>query len=248
MIVGVPKEIFPEERRVALIPASVVALGKIGCTVVVEAGAGYLSGYTDAAYEAKGATIAASRDDVFARADAIFQLVGVGANQVTGKEDLPRFRPGQAALGFQRALGKPEAVLEFARTGATLFALELIPRITRAQSMDVLSSMATVAGYKAVVLPPRLPRMFPMMMTAAGTLTPARVFVVGAGVAGLQAIARPAGRRGGARVRRSPGRQGADPEPGCQIRRTPGRNQGRRGQGRLRQGAWARTSTAASGN
>jgi H+-translocating NAD(P) transhydrogenase subunit alpha len=189
MIVGVPKEAFPRERRVALIPASIGALNKAGCTVVVEAGAGYLAGYTDAAYEAKGATIAAGRDEVFARADAIFQLVGVGANQVTGLADLPRFRPGQVALGFQRALGNPEAVLELARTGATVFAIEMLPRITRAQTMDALSSMSTAAGYTAVLLAAStLPKMFPMMMTAAGTILPARVLIVGVGVSGLQAI------------------------------------------------------------
>ena len=190
MIVGVPKEIFPAERRVALIPASVPALKKAGCAVVVEAGAGYLAGYADAAYEAKGAALAASRDEVFARADAVFQLLGVGANHATGRLDLPRFRPGQAALGFQRALGNPESLQELAATGATVFAIEMLPRITRAQTMDALSSMSTVAGYSAVLLgASALPKMFPMMMTAAGTISPARVLIVGVGVSGLQAIA-----------------------------------------------------------
>jgi len=190
MIVGVPKEIFPAERRVALIPASVPALKKAGCAVVVEAGAGYLAGYADAAYEEKGAALAASRDEVFARADAVFQLLGVGANHATGRLDLPRFRPGQAALGFQRALGNPESLQELAATGATVFAIEMLPRITRAQTMDALSSMSTVAGYSAVLLgASALPKMFPMMMTAAGTISPARVLIVGVGVSGLQAIA-----------------------------------------------------------
>ena len=190
MIVGVPKEIFPAERRVALIPASIPALAKAGCRVLVEPNAGYLAGYTDAAYEAKGASIASSRDAVFAEADVIFQLVGVGANQATGREDLGRFRKGQAALGFQRALGNPESLHELAATGATVFAIEMMPRTTRAQTMDALSSMSTAAGYSAVLLAASaLPKMFPMMMTAAGTISPARVLIVGVGVSGLQAIA-----------------------------------------------------------
>ena len=190
MIVGVPKEIFPAERRVALIPASVPALAKAGCRVLVEPNAGYLAGYTDAAYEAKGASIASSRDAVFAEADVIFQLVGVGANQATGREDLGRFRKGQAALGFQRALGNPESLQELAATGATVFAIEMMPRTTRAQTMDALSSMSTAAGYSAVLLAASaLPKMFPMMMTAAGTNSPARVLIEGVGVSGLQAIA-----------------------------------------------------------
>jgi NAD(P) transhydrogenase subunit alpha len=190
MIVGVPREIFPAERRVALIPNSVPALQKAGCSVQVEAGAGYLAGYTDAAYLAKGATIAPSRDALFAEADVVFQLVGLGANQACGRDDLPRFRKGQAALGFQRALGNPEAVQELAATGATVLAIEMMPRITRAQSMDALSSMSTAAGYSAVLLAAAaLPKMFPMMMTAAGTISPARVLIIGVGVSGLQAIA-----------------------------------------------------------
>jgi NAD(P) transhydrogenase subunit alpha len=189
MIIGVPKEIFPAERRVALIPASIPPIQKAGCRVLVETMAGYLSGYTDAAYEAKGAAIAGSREKVFAEADAIFQLVGVGANQATGRQDLTRFRQGQVAVGFQRALGNPEALQELARTGATVFAIEMMPRITRAQSMDALSSMSTAAGYSAVLLAASaLPKMFPMMMTAAGTISPARVLIVGVGVSGLQAI------------------------------------------------------------
>jgi NAD(P) transhydrogenase subunit alpha len=189
MIVGVPKEIFPAERRVALIPASIAALQKAGCSVIVETNAGYLAGYTDAAYEEKGASIAPSRDLVFAKADVIFQLVGVGANQVTGLEDLRRFRKGQAVLGFQRALGNPEALQKLAATGATVFAIEMMPRITRAQAMDALSSMSTAAGYTAVLMAAStLPRMFPLMMTAAGTIAPARVLIMGVGVSGLQAI------------------------------------------------------------
>jgi NAD(P) transhydrogenase subunit alpha len=190
VIVGVPKEIFPGERRVALVPASIAALAKKGCEVLVESGAGYLAGYTDAAYEAKGGRIAASRADVFAAADVVFQLVGPGANAATGAGDLPLFRPGQIALGFQRALGNPEALQELAASGVAAFAIEMLPRLARAQSMDALSSMSTIAGYKAVLLAAdALAKMFPLMMTAAGTISPARVLIVGVGVSGLQAIA-----------------------------------------------------------
>ena len=190
MIVGVAKETFPEERRVALIPASIPGLRKAGCEVVVEAGAGYLAGYPDEAYVEKGATMVESRQEVFARADVLLQLLGLGANREAGRVDLELYRPEQTAYGFFRALGAPETVQELAATGITAFAIELMPRTTRAQSMDALSSMSTVAGYKAVLLAAEaLPRMFPMLMTAAGTITPARVLVVGVGVAGLQAIA-----------------------------------------------------------
>ncbi|MBI2153530.1 MAG: Re/Si-specific NAD(P)(+) transhydrogenase subunit alpha [Candidatus Rokubacteria bacterium] len=190
MIVGVPKEIFPGERRVALVPAVVPALAKAGWEVLVEAGAGAAAFYPDAAYIEKGARIAASRAEVFAAADAVFQVLGHGANDKTGRADLPLLRPGQALIAFLRPLGSPETVREIAATGAVAFAVELMPRITRAQNMDALSSMSTVAGFKAVLLAAStLPRMFPMLTTAAGTIPPARVLVVGAGVAGLQAIA-----------------------------------------------------------
>jgi NAD(P) transhydrogenase subunit alpha len=190
MIVGVVKESFPGERRVALIPASVPLLKKAGCEVLVEAGAGFEAGYPDPLYEQKGATVVPTRDEVFARSDVLMHLLGLGANQDRGRDDLPRYRPGQAAIGFFRALGAPETVRDLAATGVNAFAIEMLPRITRAQSMDALSSMSTVAGYKAVVIAAdTLRRMFPMMMTAAGTISPARVLVLGVGVAGLQAIA-----------------------------------------------------------
>src|SRR5439155_24034254 len=136
---------------------------------------------------------------VFKSADALFQVLGHGANDRTGRDDLPLLRPGQVLIGFLRPLGDPRTVEKIARTGAIAFAMELMPRITRAQSMDALSSMATVAGYKAVVVAADiLPRMFPMLTTAAGTIPPAKVLVIGAGVSGLQAIA--TGRRLGAVV------------------------------------------------
>lgn len=190
MIVGVPRESFPGERRVALVPALIPPLAKAGCEVLVETGAGAAAGYPDAAYVEKGARLAASRAEVFAAADAVFQLLGYGANPEAGRADLPLLRRSQVVIGFLRPLGSVQSVRELAATGVTAFAVELLPRITRAQSMDALSAMATVAGYKAVLLAAgTLPRMFPMLMTAAGTVTPARVLIIGAGVVGLQAIA-----------------------------------------------------------
>jgi NAD(P) transhydrogenase subunit alpha len=190
VIVGIVKEAFPGERRVALVPAIIASLAKAGCQVVVEAGAGLEAGFLDAAYVEKGARLVPTRAEVFAAADAIFQVLCHGANDKTGRADLALLRRETVLIGFVRPLGAPEAVREIAATGAITFAVELMPRITRAQSMDALSAMSTVAGYKAVLLAAAtLPRMFPMLMTAAGTVTPARVLIVGAGVAGLQAIA-----------------------------------------------------------
>ncbi|HEV2388034.1 MAG TPA: Re/Si-specific NAD(P)(+) transhydrogenase subunit alpha [Candidatus Acidoferrales bacterium] len=190
MVIGVPKEIYPGERRVALVPSVLPSLIKAGLEVVIEAGAGVEAGYPDAEFEAKGAKVLPTRAQVFAAAGVILQVLCHGANDRTGEADLPLLRPGQVLIGFLRPLGSLERVSQVAATGASAFALELMPRITRAQNMDALSSMATVAGYKAVLLAAELlPRMFPMMTTAAGTITPARVFVMGAGVAGLQAIA-----------------------------------------------------------
>ena len=189
MIVGVPKEAFPGERRVALVPVVIPNLTKAGLQVLVEAGAGASAGYPDAEYADKGARLANSRAEVFQAADIIVQVLSHGSNDATGKDDLPLFRRGQVVMGFLRPFGSAESAQQLAATGVTSFAVELMPRITRAQSMDALSSMATIAGYKAVLLAAdRLPRMFPMLTTAAGTITPARVFIIGAGVAGLQAI------------------------------------------------------------
>jgi NAD(P) transhydrogenase subunit alpha len=188
MKIGVPRETFPGERRVALVPASIAPLIKSGVEVVIETGAGTAAGHTDDAYREKGAAIA-DRAAVFA-ADIVAQVRSFGANRTAGAADLQLMRSGQVVMGMCDPLGEPAAAQQIAAKGVSLFALELIPRITRAQSMDVLSSMATVAGYKAVLLAANhLPKMFPMLMTAAGTLSPAKVFVIGAGVAGLQAIA-----------------------------------------------------------
>ncbi len=199
MIVGVPRETFPGERRVALVPGVLPALTKASLEVLVETGAGTGAGFPDAAYTDKGARIAASRAELFAEAAVVLQVRSPGAAGETGRADLAALRDGQAVIGFSEPLGEPAAARDVAERGATALSMELIPRITRAQSMDALSSMATIAGYKAVLLAASaLPRMFPMMMTAAGTFKPARVFVIGAGVAGLQAIA--SARRLGARV------------------------------------------------
>ena len=190
MIVGIPKESFPGERRVALAPAVIPSLLKVGFEVVVEAGAGAAAGYPDAEYAGKGGKILAQRAEVFKAADVVIQVLCYGSNDSTGKADLPLLRPGQVLIGFLRPLGSVETVQEIAATGVSSFSIELMPRTTRAQSMDALSSMATICGYKAVVLAAdRLPRMFPMLTTAAGTITPAHVFIIGAGVVGLQAIA-----------------------------------------------------------
>ena len=190
MIVGVPKESFPGERRVALVPAVIPSLLKAGFEVVVESGAGAGAGYPDAEYVGKGGKILLGRAEVFKAADVVLQVLCHGSNDVTGKTDLPLLRSGQLLIGFLRPLGSVQTVQEIAATGATAFSIELMPRTTRAQSMDALSSMATICGYKAVLLAAdRLPRLFPMLTTAAGTITPARVFIIGAGVVGLQAIA-----------------------------------------------------------
>ena len=190
VIVGVPKESYPGERRVALVPLVIPNLIKAGLEVVVEAGSGEQAGYPDAAYAEKGAKIATDRGAVFRAADIVVQVLCYGSNDITGKADLPLMRPGQVLIGFLRPLGSAEVVQQIAQAGVTSFSVELMPRTTRAQSMDALSSMSTICGYKAVLIAAETSlRLFPMMTTAAGTITPARVFVIGAGVAGLQAIA-----------------------------------------------------------
>jgi H+-translocating NAD(P) transhydrogenase subunit alpha len=190
MIVGVPREIFPGERRVALVPGVVPNVTKASLEIVVEAGAGAEAGYSDAEYEGKGAKVVSSRQAVFDAADIVVQVLCHGANDRTGAADLPLFKRGQTLIGFLRPLGDVRTVKDVAASGVTSFSVELMPRITRAQNMDALSSMATISGYKAVLIAAdKLPRIFPMLTTAAGTITPSRVLVVGAGVAGLQAIA-----------------------------------------------------------
>jgi len=188
-IVGVPKETFPGERRVAIVPRHCDALKKAGAEIIVEHSAGAEAGFPDDQYVARGARFG-SRSDVFREADVIAQVRTLGANPDAGPPDLELIRRGQAMVGFGEPLTAIKQAADLAESGASVFALELIPRITRAQSMDALSSMATVAGYYAVLLgATHLPKMFPMLMTAAGTITPAKVFILGVGVAGLQAAA-----------------------------------------------------------
>ncbi|MEN8008554.1 MAG: Re/Si-specific NAD(P)(+) transhydrogenase subunit alpha [Candidatus Krumholzibacteriota bacterium] len=187
MIVGVARETVPGERRVALVPASVQPLTKVGLEVLVEQGAGDEAGFLDSDYVDKGAATV-SRDELFAKAGIVLQVIGPGSD--AGATNLGQCREGQIVIGMQDPLGNPHGTAAMAARGVISFSLEMVPRITRAQSMDVLSSMATVAGYQAVLeAASHLPRLFPMMMTAAGTLAPTKAFVVGVGVAGLQAIA-----------------------------------------------------------
>ena len=189
VIVGVPAETYPDERRVALIPAAVPALAKAGLEALVEPGAGAQAGHPDSAFEAQGARIAPDRTVLFSSADVLVYVHGPDTGSAAGRADLELLRGGQVVIGLLNPLGAPEAARALAEKGVIAFALELVPRISRAQPMDALSSMATIAGYKAALLAAgSLPKMYPMMITAAGTVTPARVFVVGAGVAGLQAI------------------------------------------------------------
>ncbi len=190
LTVGVVRETFPGESRVALIPDLVPALDRSGLRVCVESGAGRAAGHLDDEYTSKGAEILSDRKAIFERADIITQVRGLGANPEAGQADVGLMRKGQTIIGQLDPLTEPQTCQTLADAGVTSFSLELLPRITRAQSMDVLSSMATIAGYKAVLLAAdHLNRMFPLLMTAAGTLAPARVLIIGVGVAGLQAIA-----------------------------------------------------------
>ena len=189
MIAGVIAETLAGERRVALVPSVVPALAKIGVSVLVQQGAGAAAGFTDAAFGEKGAEIAPSAADVVAKADLLLRVRMSPEGTEAGRQDLALLRPGLAVIAFLDPLNEPGLARSLAAKNVTAFSMEMMPRITRAQSMDALSSMATIAGYKAVLLAAStLPRMFPMLTTAAGTVTPARVFVIGAGVAGLQAI------------------------------------------------------------
>jgi NAD(P) transhydrogenase subunit alpha len=190
MIVGVVKESFPGERRVALTPRILSALVKKDLEVIIEAGAGEPAGFPDSEFSEKGAKLVPGRGDVFGSADIVCQVRTLGANLDAGRADLDLVRRDQVLIGHAEPLSDAAPAQAYAERGAVLFGMELMPRITRAQTMDVLSSQATIAGYKAVLMAAEhLPRMFAMMMTAAGTVAAAHVFVMGAGVAGLQAIA-----------------------------------------------------------
>ena len=189
MTAGFVSEISPGERRVAMAPSALSVFKKTGIELVMETGAGIAAGFADAEYADKGVRVV-SRAEVFAFAEAILQVRSPGANPETGAADLELMREGQTVIGFGEPFTALDAARALAGRGVSFLAMELMPRITRAQSMDALSSMATISGYKAVLLAAdALPRMFPMLMTAAGTVAPAKVLVIGAGVAGLQAIA-----------------------------------------------------------
>lgn len=184
MLLGILKETALGETRVALLPESFKSLIAQGIMVAVESGAGKAAGVSDEAYAAAGATVTGDRAAILSEADIIPVVNAPGAS------DQALLKSGAAVIGFLRPLETPSALATAIALHVTLFSMELVPRISRAQSMDALSSMATVAGYKAVINAAGvLPRLFPMLMTAAGTIPPAKVFVIGAGVAGLQAIA-----------------------------------------------------------
>jgi len=189
LIVGVPRETAPGERRVALIPDAVKALGEVDVEVHVERGAGERSGFPDEAYERAGARLVDDAASLCGGADVVLKVQAPREREGGGHE-LDLLREGGVLVGFLRPLDRPDLARRLAERKITAFAVELVPRITRAQSMDALSAMSTIAGYRAVLLAAvSLPKIFPMMVTAAGTLSPARVLVIGAGVAGLQAIA-----------------------------------------------------------
>jgi NAD(P) transhydrogenase subunit alpha len=190
VIIGIPTELKAGESRVAMVPANVEVWTKKGCEVLVQAGAGALAGHLDSAYQQAGATLVAAREEIFARADIVLQVQSFGANRDNSAPDLDLLRPGQVIAGMMDPLASAEVAQVLADRQVTAFAMELVPRISRAQAMDVLSSMATLAGYKAVLLGAAAsPRIMPMLMTAAGTLQPMRAFIMGVGVAGLQACA-----------------------------------------------------------
>ena len=184
MLIGVPTEIVPGERRVALVPETVTKLVKAGHTVVVQSGAGAAASFPDAAYAEAGATLESSATDVYAKADFIAKVARPTA------AELACMRAGQTLLAFLSPLGDPASVGAYAAAGITALSMDAIPRTTRAQSMDALSSQANIGGYKAVILAAAAsPRFIPMQTTAAGTVKSQKIFVIGAGVAGLRAIA-----------------------------------------------------------
>jgi NAD(P) transhydrogenase subunit alpha len=184
MFIGVPSEVAPGEHRVALVPETVARLIKSGVGVRVQRGAGHAAAFVDAAYEEAGAELAADAAGVYAGADFIVKV------QRPTESELAAMHAGQGLLAFLMPLGDPASVERYAKQKITALSMDAIPRITRAQSMDALSSQANIGGYKAALLAAEhLPRFFPMLTTAAGTIAPAKVLILGAGVAGLQAIA-----------------------------------------------------------
>jgi NAD(P) transhydrogenase subunit alpha len=187
--IAIPKEIAAGERRVALVPETAKRLTKGGIEVLVERGAGAAAGYPDEAYTDAGATIVASPNELWAQADVVLKIQ-MPQLHPSGQHELEWCREGTVVIGHLQPLTQPDGVRHLKERKVTSFSLDLLPRITRAQSMDVLSSQSTVAGYKAVLLASaELGKFLPMLVTAAGTIAPSKVLVLGAGVAGLQAIA-----------------------------------------------------------
>ena len=188
MKLGVVKETFPGERRVAIVPQNFVDFKKLGLDVFIECGAGSGAFISDNDYKKAGAEVVSSREEILRNADIVCYVRGPGADK-NNLNDLNVLKKGATIVGMMDPLANPDIIQKVAKSGVTAFALELMPRVTRAQGMDVLSSMATIAGYRTVIVAAYIfSRIFPMLMTAAGTLLPARVFIIGAGVAGLQAI------------------------------------------------------------
>ncbi|MCA1754757.1 MAG: Re/Si-specific NAD(P)(+) transhydrogenase subunit alpha [Spirochaeta sp.] len=190
MTIGVRTETANGERRVALVPSDVAAEVKGGSQVLIQAGAGELAGYSDQEYADKGAEVVQDAGEILKRSDILLTVRFAAADKDNAEEQIAQLKENALVVGLMEPYANAELFQKMAQRGVTAFSLELLPRITRAQSMDVLSSTANLAGYKAALIAAdRLPRLFPMMMTAAGTIVPAKVFVVGVGVAGLQAIA-----------------------------------------------------------
>lgn len=196
---GIPKEIAGGETRVAVVPKMVAQLKKGGGDVLVQSGAGQAASYSDAEYEEAGATIVGDAPSLFAEADIVLKVQPPGMNEDVGKHEVEMMKPGSTFIGFLAPVSNQDVINQMVEKKITSFSMEFVPRIARAQSMDALSSMASIAGYQAVILAAQhLGKFFPLMMTAAGTIPPARVLILGAGVAGLQAIA--TAKRLGARV------------------------------------------------
>ncbi len=241
MLIGVPTETVAGERRVALVPEIAGRLIKAGAAVVVQRGAGERAGFLDRAYEDAGATLADDAAAVYAQADAIVKV------QKPADWEVDLMREGTTLIAFLSPLGDPHSVERYARKRIRALSMDAIPRISRAQSMDALSSQANAGGYKAVLIAAStLPKFFPMLTTAAGTIPPAKVLIIGAGVAGLQAIA--TARRLGAvvlGVRHARRRQGTGPQPRRHVPRDRPRRR-RRGRGRLRQRAQRRANRQAA--
>jgi NAD(P) transhydrogenase subunit alpha len=190
VIIGITRELVTGENRVSLCPENVQSLVDRGLELWIEQNAGAQAGFSDEDYTSVGAKVVSDRDELFAKSDVILQVQSFGSNTENADDDLKRLKSKQLVIGMMDPLAQPQAAQQVAGTGATAIALEMVPRISRAQSMDVLSSMATLAGYRSVLLGAEAaPRILPMLMTAAGTLQPARVLIMGVGVAGLQACA-----------------------------------------------------------